>query len=63
MEYTAGRLDDEKIETNRLIVFIGENRYRLTESVDGKLTMNKMSDGDSDDIRIHPRYSNEIEVS
>ncbi|MDH4127134.1 MAG: hypothetical protein OEV44_00160 [Spirochaetota bacterium] len=63
MKYTTGKHGDTAIEANKIIVYIGENRYRLTESIDGKLTVNKMSDGLNDNINIHPRYANEIEVS
>lgn len=63
MKYTTGRHGDTAVKADKIIVYIGEDRYRLTESVDGKLTVNKMSDGLSDDINIHPRYANEIDVS
>ena len=63
MKYTTGRHGDTTVKTDKVIIYIGEDRYRLTESVDGKLTVNKMSDGLSDNINVHPRYANEIEVS
>jgi hypothetical protein len=50
-------------ENNYLVVYIGESRYRITESIDGKLCINKTSDGDSDLVQIHPRSGNEIELS
>lgn len=46
-----------KIELNGVV-------YRISESVDGKLNINKVSlDGDDDYLRIHPRSGNEIELS
>ena len=50
-------------ENNYLVVYIGDDRYRITESIDGKLCINKTSDGDSDLVQIHPRRGNEIELS
>ena len=63
MKLVTGRLEDNAEEVQRIVVFIGEDRYRITESVDGKMTINKMSDGISDNINVHPRYANEIDVS
>jgi len=51
------------IANDYLIVYIGDDRYRITESIDGKLCINKTSDGDSDLVQIHPRSGNEIELS
>lgn len=53
----------ELINTNFLIVYIGEHRYKLTESIDGKLNIIKSSDNDSDLINVHPRTGNEIELN
>lgn len=63
MKIVTGRLEDNAEEVQRIVVFIGDNRYRITESVDGKMTINKMSDGISDNINVHPRCANEIDVS
>ena len=49
--------------TDYLIVYIGQERYRITESIDGKMNVNKGSDGNSDLITVHPRTANEIELS
>ena len=54
--------DEEPKEVKRVKVMIGENKYYLTESVDGKLNINKISDGDSDELKVFPRYANEIEL-
>ena len=53
----------EIVENKYLVVYIGEDRYRISESIDGKLCINKTSDGDSDLVQIHPRSGNEIELS
>jgi hypothetical protein len=43
---------------------INGNRYRLSESNDCKLTINKISlDGTNDCVKIRPRSGNEIELS
>ena len=63
MKYTTGRHGDKATETNKVIVYIGLDRYRLTESNNGKLTINKMSDGDNDNMQVYPRYANEIDIS
>ena len=63
MKIVTGRLGDNAEEVQRIIVLIGEDRYRITESVDGKMTINKTSDGVSDNINVHPRYANEIDIS
>lgn len=55
--------DAEPIEVKMITIYIGEERFRLSESVDGKLNINKYSDGDSVLIKIHPRTGNEIELS
>ena len=53
----------EITENKYLVVYIGDDRYRITESIDGKLCINKTSDGDSHLVKIHPRSGNEIELS
>ena len=55
--------DEEPVEVKLITIYIGEERFRISESVDGKLNINKYSDGDSDLIKIHPRTGNEIELS
>ena len=62
-----------QIKTNRegdvfnstyLVVMIGETTYRLSESIDGRLTINKTDKTGIDDyIKVHPRSGNEIDVS
>ena len=53
----------EIVENKYLVIYIGEDRYRISESIDGKLCINKTSDGDCDLVQIHPRSGNEIELS
>ena len=53
----------EIVENKYLVVYIGDDRYRISESIDGKLCINKTSDGDSDLVQVHPRSGNEIELS
>jgi hypothetical protein len=63
MKYTTGRQKEEAVEIKRIIIYIGEDTYRLNESVDGRLTVNKTSDGMQENISVHPRYANEIDIS
>jgi hypothetical protein len=60
MKIVTGRLEDNAEEVQRIVVFIGENRYRITESVDGKMTINKISDGLSDDIEYELRQDADL---
>ena len=61
MKFKSKR-DDEPQEVAAITIYIGLERFRLSESVDGKLTINKYSDGDSDLLQIFPRTGNEIEL-
>ena len=53
----------EKEDVNILIVYIGDDRYRISETIDGRLCINKTSDGETDLVRVHPRSGNELELS
>jgi hypothetical protein len=55
--------DIEPVDIDILTIYIGDERFRLSESKDGKLNIIKYSDGQSDLIKIHPRTGNEIELS
>ena len=56
--------DQEYIEVTTATIEINGIRYRLSESIDGRLTINKMSlDGNDDYMRVHPRSGNEIDIS
>lgn len=61
MEYNLTR-DDDKKTVDCIRVYIGLDRYRLTE-VNGCLNITKMSDGDTDAISVHPVVSNEIRIN
>ena len=63
MEIRTTRQTEEKTKVDILIIYIGEDRYSLKETNDGRLQINKVSDGETDLIRIHPRSGNEIELS
>jgi len=56
--------DEEYIEVRNATIEINGNRYRLSESIDGRLTINKISlDGTDDYMRVHPKSGNEIDIS
>lgn len=61
MKFTKGR-DEEPVEVKIITIHIGEERFRMSETIDGRLNVNKYSDGDSDLMNIHPRTGNEIEL-
>lgn len=51
------------IDTTTVTIELNGNRYRLSETVDGKLLINKISiEGGRDSIIVYPRSGNEIEV-
>lgn len=62
MKYKTTR-EEELSETKMITIIIGDDTYRITESNDGKLNINKTSNSNDDLIRIHPRTGNEIEIS
>jgi hypothetical protein len=52
-----------KEPVNKVTITIGEDKYRLTMSVDRKLVINKISsDSSVEHMTVFPRYANEIEV-
>ena len=63
MKIRTKRQSEEKEDVKMLIVYIGDDRYRISETNDGRLCINKTSDGETDLIRIHPRSGNEIELN
>jgi hypothetical protein len=63
MKIRTKRQSEEKEDVKMLIVYIGDDRYRISESIDGRLCVNKTSDGETDLIRLHPRSGNEVELS
>jgi hypothetical protein len=54
----------EFLEATTIVVVINGTRFTLKETIDGKLSINKVSlDDNSDCILISPRSGNEIDVS
>lgn len=54
---------EEPQEVTRVTITIGNTNYYLTESVDGKLNVNKITtDGLNELLLINPRSGNEIEL-
>ena len=53
----------EFLESTTIVVVINETRFTLKETIDGKLSINKISLNEvSDSILISPRSGNEIDV-
>jgi hypothetical protein len=50
-------------EITALQIIIGSKTFRVNETVDGKLTINKTDDEGKDSMNIHPVAGNEIEIS
>ena len=56
--------DGEILEIKKFAIEVNGNRYRISETIEGRVTINKVStDGDDDYIKVHPRSGNEIDVS
>lgn len=55
--------DGDKKEVRRVVVEIDGTRYTLSQSIDKKLTINKVSDNGDDYLKVYPRSGNEIELS
>jgi hypothetical protein len=53
----------EFLEATTLVVIINGTRFTLKETVDGKLSINKVSINDeSDSILVSPRSGNEVDI-
>jgi len=61
MKYKINK-DDEPTEVKTVMIYIGLDRYRLTQSNNDKLQINKMSDGIEENIIVFPRMANVIEI-
>ena len=49
------------LDGKKVIIKIGDETYRISESIDHKLVINKTNiEGDA--LCVFPRYANEIEV-
>ena len=57
------RTKREAIEVKWLTVYIGEDTYRLFETIDGRLEVIKTTNSIDQSLRVHPRSGNEIEIS
>lgn len=53
---------DEPQEVKMVTIQIGNSTYRCTESVDGKLNINKTTKDDMELMLVNPRSGNEIEI-
>ena len=60
MKYSINR-GDEPQEVKKITILIGDDKFRITETIDGKLEINKSSLYDRQ-IFILPRVSNVIEI-
>jgi len=63
MTIRTERTQREAIEVKWLTVYIGEDTYRLSETIDGRLEVIKTTNSIDQSLRVHPRSGNEIEIS
>ena len=61
MKISRNRDEEPEEFEGVLRVHIGDEIYSLSESVDGKLTINKAL-SNNHEISVFPRYANEIEI-
>ena len=54
--------DLELIEVNNVTVVIGELRYKVSESIDGGLVINKVDFEKNSAMSVLPQYANQIEI-
>ena len=50
-------------EVKKIEILIGEDKFTVSESIDGKLNINKVGGFMSDTMILYPRYTDEIELS
>jgi hypothetical protein len=57
--------NDYKYETSKIEVYIEGFKLTISQSIDGKATINKSAIADDEETRlaVFPRYSNEIDVN
>ena len=60
MTVKTGR-EEKSFEVKKLYIEVSGTRYELTESVEGKLTINK-PDLDEPPMAVFPQYGNQINV-
>jgi len=63
MKVRVKRNEQKLIETDAIIIFVGGHRFRIMDTDNYTISINKMSDSFTDDINIFPRSSNKIEIS
>jgi len=61
MEYKIERNDEPK-KVDKVEIMIGDCKYRMTETVDGKLEIHKSTTGFTEEIVVYPRVTNVIDV-
>tara|TARA_R110000744_G_scaffold357580_2_gene464436 strand:+ start:81 stop:299 length:219 start_codon:yes stop_codon:yes gene_type:complete len=61
MKYFIERKEEPK-EVKQVNVVIGGNKYRLTETIDGKLEIHKSTELELEEMLIFPRVTNVINV-
>jgi len=50
-------------DTKKIKIYIDETEYNISQSIDGRLVINKVyGTGGNDSIAIFPRYTNEVEI-
>jgi hypothetical protein len=54
--------DETPKEVDTIVIFIDDNRYRLTGTEEGTLKVVKYSDGLIENISIIPKNNNSIEI-
>jgi hypothetical protein len=54
----------EIIDIKNIAISLNNTIYRISEDIEGRLIINKVSiDGNDDYVKIHPRSGNEIALS
>lgn len=61
MEYKIERNEEPK-KVDKIDVFIGDCKYRLTETVDGKLEVHKTTEGLQEEMLVFPIVTNVINI-
>lgn len=61
MKYSIKRGGEPK-EIDKIEIFIEDRKYKLTETVDGKLELQKSTTGNTEEIIVFPKVSNVIDV-
>jgi len=56
--------NEELENVKHLDITIGDHTYRISESVDQKMTINKQTNSDSAEeaLMVFPRYANQVDI-